>query len=154
MTDERYRLKIKTNMKIADAIAELSTCNFTKVGAVIVDTSSNRIIATGYNGSYPGAKHCTEMQWEDSAEGRQQHKEWSDNNEIHAELNAILNAAKNGAKIESCHLYTTVSPCRNCLKHIKTAGISKVYYTEQYWRYTDEEMNSLSNQYNISLEKV
>lgn len=153
MTD-RLRLKHIVNMGIAESVSNLSTCKFTHVGAVIVDPINNRIVATGYNGSIPGGVHCTDIIWDNSESGRNQHKEWSDKNEIHAEMNAILNAAKNGAKTENCVLYTTVSPCWNCLKHIRTAGISNIFYKSKYWRLDESEIVDQENVFNCVIEKV
>lgn len=152
--NQREKLKHIVNMEIANSVSNLSTCKFTHVGAVIVDPSCNRIVATGYNGSTPGAVHCDMLEWETGEHGRAKHREWSDNNEIHAEMNAILNAAKNGAKTESCVLYTTVSPCWNCLKHVRAAGISKIFYKNKYWRLDEREIETQEFMFNCEIRKV
>ena len=146
----RENLKQVINMEIAEAVAKLSTCKYVHVGAVIVQPDSNRIIGTGYNGSAPGQKHCNEL----TNLSREAHKDWSDKNEIHAEMNAIINAAKNGAATDNCVLYTTVSPCWNCLKHIKTAGINTIYYKTKYWRLDDNEIDFQIESFNVDIVKL
>lgn len=154
MIDPRTKLKHTVNMEIAKAISKLSTCAFTSVGAVIVDPSNNRVISTGYNGSAPGAHHCNELIWADTEESREEHKKYSDENEIHAEINAILNAAKNGAKTAGCILYTTVSPCKNCAKHLAAAGIKDVYYDKMYWRSTEEDLEQYRKNFKLDVKHL
>ncbi len=109
-------------MNIARQAATRSTCDRKNVGAVIV--RDKMILSTGYNGSIRGLPHCDE-------EGHQM-----DNGHcvatVHAEANAIIQAAKNGVRIDGAELYTTASPCWNCFKLIANAGIRSVYYGEFY----------------------
>jgi dCMP deaminase len=109
-------------MNIAHQAATRSTCDRKNVGAVIV--RDRTILSTGYNGSIRGMPHCDEVGhlMEDG------HCIAT----VHAEANAIIQAAKNGVRIEDAEIYTTASPCWNCFKLIANAGIRTIYYGEFY----------------------
>jgi len=109
-------------MNIATQVATRSTCDRKHVGAVIVRDKT--ILSTGYNGSIRGMPHCDEVG----------HDLENDHcvATIHAEANAILQAAKNGVMIDGAELYTTASPCWSCFKLIANAGIRTIYYGEFY----------------------
>jgi dCMP deaminase len=109
-------------MNIARQVATRSTCDRKHVGAVIV--RARTILSTGYNGSIRGMPHCDDVGHD--MEGS--HCVAT----IHAEANAILQAAKNGAMIDGAEIYTTASPCWNCFKLIANAGIRTIYYGEFY----------------------
>ena len=109
-------------MNIARQVATRSTCDRKHVGAVIV--RDRTVLSTGYNGSIRGMPHCDEVGHD--LEGG--HCVAT----IHAEANAILQAAKNGVRIEGAELYTTASPCWGCFKLIANAGIKTVFYSEFY----------------------
>ena len=108
-------------MKIADIVAQRSTCSRAKVGAVLVDPVSNKIVATGYNGSVPGAPHCEDVgcMMEDGHCRRT----------VHAELNSILHLEHSYTMLD---LYTTYQPCYQCTKALITANVKRVYYREPY----------------------
>src|SRR5262245_4848217 len=91
-------------MKIAIEVAQRSTCDRKFVGAVIVRDKT--ILSTGYNGSIRGMPHCDEV-GHDMQDGHCVAT-------IHAETNAVLQAAKNGVCIDKAALYTTASPCWSC----------------------------------------
>lgn len=113
-------------IEIALTTSSRSTCQKYQVGCVIV--KSNRIVSTGYNGVVSGQKHCIHHTFENNS-----HSEWSKKNEIHAEINAILFAARHGnCPLEGTILYTTHSPCSECAKSISTVGIKEVYYLNEY----------------------
>ena len=109
-------------MNIARQAATRSTCDRKHVGAVIVRDKT--ILSTGYNGSIRGMPHCDDVG----------HLMESDHcvATVHAEANAIIQAAKNGVRIEGAELYTTASPCWSCFKLIANAGIRAIYYGEFY----------------------
>lgn len=109
-------------MNIARQVATRSTCDRKHVGAVIVRDKT--ILSTGYNGSIRGMPHCDEVGHDLDAG----HCVAT----IHAEANAILQAAKNGVMIEGAELYTTASPCWGCFKLIANAGIRTIFYAEFY----------------------
>jgi dCMP deaminase len=109
-------------MNIAAQVATRSTCDRKHVGAVIVRDKT--ILSTGYNGSIRGMPHCDDVG----------HDLENDHcvATIHAEANAILQAAKNGVMIDGAELYTTASPCWTCFKLIANAGLKAIYYGEFY----------------------
>src|SRR5712691_5264872 len=109
-------------MNIARQVASRSTCDRKHVGAVIVRDKT--ILSTGYNGSIRGMPHCDDV-GHDLQGGHCVAT-------IHAEANALLQAAKNGVMIEGAEMYTTASPCWNCFKLIANAGITTIYYGEFY----------------------
>jgi dCMP deaminase len=109
-------------MNIARQAATRSTCDRKHVGAVIVRDKT--ILSTGYNGSIRGMPHCDDVGH--LMEGG--HCVGT----VHAEANAIIQAAKNGVRIDGAELYTTASPCWSCFKLIANAGITAVYYGEFY----------------------
>ena len=100
-------------MNIARVVATRATCDRKHVGAVLVRDKT--ILSTGYNGSIRGLPHCTEAghMMEDG------HCVAT----VHAEANAIIQAAKNGVAIEGATIYTTASPCWPCFKLIANAGL-------------------------------
>jgi dCMP deaminase len=109
-------------MNIAQVVASRSTCQRKFVGAVIVRDKT--ILSTGYNGSIRGMPHCTEVG----------HMMENDHcvATIHAEANAIIQAAKNGVTIDGASIYVTASPCWNCFKQIANAGVRRIVYGEFY----------------------
>ncbi len=109
-------------MNIAREVATRSTCNRKHVGAVIVRNKT--ILSTGYNGSIRGLAHCDEA-------GHEMENEHCIRT-IHAEANAIVQAARHGIRIDDSEIYVTASPCYDCFKLIANAGIRKIYYSEFY----------------------
>ena len=109
-------------MSIASVVASRSTCPRKYVGAVIV--RNRTILSTGYNGSIRGMPHCSEaghMMENDHCVAT-----------IHAEANAIIQAARNGVMIEGATNYVTASPCWNCFKHLANSGVTRIVYGEFY----------------------
>jgi len=109
-------------MNIARVAATRSTCDRKHVGAVIV--RERTILSTGYNGSIRGMPHCDDAGH--TMEGG--HCVAT----IHAEANAIIQAARNGVNINGAEMYTTASPCWSCFKLIANSGIRRIYYGEFY----------------------
>ena len=87
-----------------------------------------------------------------SIDQREEHHKFSETFEIHAELNAILSAAKNGLSTNECTLYCTLQPCNDCLKMICNTGIKTIYYNKPYDKssITPEVLNML-NKCNVQL---
>ena len=119
-------------MNMAELACERSTCLRRQVGAVLV--RNNQILATGYNGSPKGVGHCA-----DSPTGCMREKLKIPSGErhelcmaVHAEQNAIIQAAYIGVSTKGATLYTTTYPCSICAKMIINAGISKVIYEGEY----------------------
>jgi len=125
-------------MNIARQAASRSTCDRKFVGAVVV--RDRTILSTGYNGSIRGMPHCDEV-GHDLENGHCVAT-------IHAEANAILQAAKNGVNIAGSEIYTTASPCWNCFKMIANSGIRRIYYGEFY---RDEKSIRIAGQIGIEL---
>jgi len=117
-------------MDIAVLVAKRSTCLRRSVGALIV--KDKRILTTGYNGAPSGIRHCTEIgclrETMNVASG-QRHELCRG---IHAEQNAIIQAAYHGVSIAHATLYCTNLPCSICTKMIINAGIKRIYYLEGY----------------------
>jgi dCMP deaminase len=109
-------------MAIAREVATRSTCDRKHVGAVIV--RDKMILATGYNGSIRGLPHCDD-------EGHMM-EEGHCVRTVHAEANAIVQAARNGVRLEGGQIYVTASPCFGCFKMIANAGLSRIVFGEFY----------------------
>jgi len=141
--------KHKLFSDMAELVSKQSTCCRLNVGAVLVKDS--RVISIGYNGVAAGQKHCEDYFKElyetkfankypsletflTSKEFYDMHGLWSNDNELHAEQNALLFAAKSGICTAGAHLYITLSPCVHCAKVIAAAGVKKVYFNELYDR--------------------
>ena len=118
-------------MEIAEIVKTRSTCLRRQVGAVIV--KDNRIITTGYNGAPSGLRHCTDI---GGCERERLHIPSGQRHELcralHAEQNAIIQAAKLGVNIDGSTLYCTHQPCILCAKMIVNAGIARVVYHSGY----------------------
>jgi len=119
-------------MNIAREVATRSTCSRKHVGAVIV--RDRTILSTGYNGSVRGLPHCDDV-------GHMM-EEGHCVRTLHAEANAIIQAAKNGTRIDSAAIYVTASPCWNCFKTIANAGLQKIVFGEFY---RDQRIFEMSN---------
>ncbi|MBP1611673.1 MAG: dCMP deaminase [Acidobacteria bacterium] len=109
-------------MNIARQVASRSTCDRKHVGAVIVRAKT--ILSTGYNGSIRGLAHCDEV-------GHLM-EEGHCVRTVHAEANAIAQAARNGVAIEGAEIYITASPCWGCFRLLANSGIQRIYYGEFY----------------------
>ncbi len=109
-------------MNIATEVASRSTCDRKYVGAVIVRDKT--ILSTGYNGSVRGLPHCDDM--------GHMIQDGHCVATIHAEANAIIQAARNGVRVEGAEIYVTASPCWNCFKMVANVGIKAIYYGEFY----------------------
>lgn len=121
-------------LEIATVIAAGSHCVSKQVGALIV--KNKRIISTGINGTPPGVKNCDEM-FPGPIYSATEHHEWSLKNELHAEINALMIAAKEGISVKDSDIYVVYSPCTNCCKSIIAAGIKNVYFRYVYENDTD-----------------
>ncbi|MEE0740875.1 MAG: deoxycytidylate deaminase [Emergencia sp.] len=118
-------------MKMAELTAQRSTCLRRQVGAVIV--KDKHIIATGYNGAPRGLRHCEELggclRQKMQIPSGQRHELCR---ALHAEQNAIIQAATLGQSIEDASIYITHQPCAICAKMIINAGIKRIVVKEGY----------------------
>jgi len=105
-------------MSIAILGSTRSTCNRLKVGCVIV--KNNRLVSMGYNGFLPNSKHVSRI--------RDNHEQST----VHAEQNAISDAASRGVSVNNCTAYITHYPCINCFKILVAAGIKNIIYLNDY----------------------
>ncbi len=125
-------------MQIATVVATRATCDRKHVGALLV--RDRIILSTGYNGSIRGMPHCDEA------------GHMLENGHcvatIHAEANAIRQAARNGVRIEGADIYTTASPCWPCFKLIANSGIKRIVYGEFY---RDQKSLKVAKQLGIAL---
>lgn len=109
-------------MATAKLIASRSNCERLNVGCVIVSAGDrkNRIIAAGYNGFLPGTPHVSRL--------RDNHEQAT----VHAEQNAIADAARRGSSMDGCTAYVTHYPCIHCAKILAAAGIAEIKYHSDY----------------------
>lgn len=117
-------------MSVAEVVSSRSTCLRRKVGAVIV--SGKRILATGYNGAPSGLEHCDRhgcLRLEQSIPPGEHHELCRG---LHAEQNAIIQAALYGVSIREGIIYCTHHPCVVCAKMLVNAGVKKVIIREDY----------------------
>lgn len=117
-------------MKLAYLVASRSTCLSRQVGAVIV--RDNHVISTGYNGAPKGVAHCL-----DTGCIRKEMQIPSGERldicaSVHAEQNAIIEAAYNGVSTKGASIYVTVTPCFTCAKMIINAGIKEIVIDGDY----------------------
>jgi dCMP deaminase len=125
-------------MSIGLLISSRSPSTRLKVGAVIV--KDNRIISSGYNGYPSGCQHISIV--------RDNHEQ----NTIHAEQNAISDAARRGTAVEGATIYITHFPCINCCKYIISAGIKEIRYLDDYKN--DELVPLLCGESGVVLKKI
>jgi len=117
-------------MKITRTVAERSTCLRRHVGAVLV--RDKRILATGYNGAPRGLAHCAEVGCLREKEGVPSGERHELCRGLHAEQNALLQAASHGICIEGSTLYSTTYPCSLCAKMLINGGIVHIVAAEDY----------------------
>ena len=125
-------------MGIARQVATRATCDRKHVGALLV--RDRTILSTGYNGSIRGLPHCDEV------------GHMMENGHcvatVHAEANAIIQAAKNGVRIDGATMYTSASPCWSCFKLIANGGCVRIVYGEFY---RDSRLFQFAEQLGIEL---
>jgi dCMP deaminase len=128
-------------MNLAAQAATRSTCPRKHVGAVIV--RDRTVLSTGYNGSLRGADHCTDVGC------------LMDNGHcvrtVHAEANALIQAARHGVRLEDAEIYITLSPCFSCFKLVANSGIRTIYYGEPY---RDERVFRFAKQLGIRIDHL
>jgi len=117
-------------MEMAQLVSTRSTCMRRKVGAVIV--KEKRVLSTGYNGSPKGTKHCEELgciRVKLNVPSGTRHELCRG---VHAEQNAVTQAAYFGISVDGATIYTTTYPCSMCAKILINAGIKEIVYSEGY----------------------
>lgn len=138
-------------MQVANTIAERATCDRGRSGCVIV--KDNQILASGYVGAPPGLPHCDEvghlfkMVIHDNQEQKQHCVRT-----VHAEQNAICQAAKRGIALNEATLYCRMTPCRTCAMLIISCGITRVVCERKY--HAGAESEELFKQAGVHIEFV
>ena len=129
-------------MSTALLMASRSSCKRLRVGCVVVSNGvqKNRIIAAGYNGFLPGAPHVSRV--------RDGHEQAT----VHAEQNAICDAARRGVSLEGAVVYITHFPCINCAKIFAAAGICCIKYHNDYRN--DDLVKEILAESKVALEKL
>lgn len=149
-------LKHITYLRICDDYSILSKCAKHKVGSLIV--KNDRIISNGVNGTPSGYTNCCDkFHGLDTKQEpyRSEHKNWAEIYEVHAEMNAILFAVKNGVDINGGILYCNLEPCFNCLKHAISAGIKEIYYSKKHkYNLDSPEAQNLINTLGIKIKHI
>ncbi len=125
-------------MNIARQVATRSTCARKHVGAVVV--RDRTILSTGYNGSIRGLDHCDDVG----------HLMENDHcvRTVHAEANAIAQAARHGVRLDDAEIYITASPCWSCFRLLANSGIVKIHYGEFY---RDQRIHDFAQQLGLEL---
>ncbi len=139
----------KIFLKIATELSQASKCVSKQVGAVIV--KDGRILSTGYNGTPAGFINCSEH-W--NGEYTKEHHEWSKTYEIHAEMNAIIWAAREGISIEGATIYVTLEPCSECSKNVIASGIKRIVYEKPYEYTHSEVISQFIKDNGVSIEQL
>ena len=142
-------LSDKNFINIATELAKASKCVSKQVGAVIV--KDGRILSTGYNGTPAGYINCCEY-W--AGEYTSEHHDWSKTYEIHAEMNAIIWAARKGISIEDATIYVTLEPCSECSKNLIASGIKKIIYAKPYEHTHSDTISKFIIDNGVSIEKL
>jgi dCMP deaminase len=135
--------------EIADLVSSRSTCLRNKVGAVLVKES--QILSTGYNGAPTGLPHCDEVgciREKLKVPPGERHELCRG---LHAEQNAIIQAAYHGVSVKGAKMYCTTKPCSICTKMLINAGITEIIYIEPY---KDELAAQLLKESNLEVRRV
>ncbi len=136
-------------MRMAELVSTRSTCLRRQVGAVVV--KEKRVLSTGYNGAPKGLKHCEEVgcvREQNQVESGTRHELCRG---VHAEQNAVIQAAYFGVSIKDASIYTTNFPCVLCAKIIINAGIREVVFKDEY---VDALSHSILNESGVTVRRV
>jgi dCMP deaminase len=117
-------------MELAEVVAKRSTCLRRNIGAVVV--KDKRVLATGYNGAPTGLSHCSEVGCLRERLGIPSGERVEMCRGLHAEQNALVQAARYGIPLEGSVIYCTNQPCVACAKMLINAGVTKIIYKYPY----------------------
>lgn len=117
-------------LEVAEVVSRRSTCLRRQIGAVIV--RDRRILTTGYNGAPSGLAHCLDIGCLRDERGVESGTRQELCRALHAEMNAIIQAAQHGVSTKGATLYCTSQPCSVCARILINAGISRIVYTGDY----------------------
>jgi len=136
-------------LELTDVVKKRSTCLRRQVGAIIV--KDNHILSTGYNGVPTKISHCSEvgcLREKLKVPSGERHELCRG---LHAEQNAIIQAALHGVSIKDATIYTNTKPCSICTKMIINAGIKRIVYQIDY---SDKLADELLAETDIELVKI
>ena len=136
-------------MDMAKLAATRSTCLSRQVGAVIVKDKC--VISTGYNGASKGSKHCTEIGCIRKKLNIPSGQQLDLCRAVHAEQNALVQAARSGTSTKDAVIYITVTPCFQCAKMLVNAGIKEVVVEGVY---PDERTQELFKEVGVNIRKI
>ncbi|OQA76119.1 MAG: Riboflavin biosynthesis protein RibD [Candidatus Dependentiae bacterium ADurb.Bin246] len=139
----------KNFLNIAKELSFASKCVSKQVGAVIV--KDGRILSTGYNGTPAGYQNCSDF-WD--GKYTKDHHDWSKTYEIHAEMNAIIWAARKGISIEGATIYVTLEPCSECSKNLIASGIKRIVYEKAYEHTNSEIISKFLEDNGVKIEQI
>lgn len=135
--------------EIADLVSSRSTCLRNQVGAVIVKES--QILSTGYNGAPKKLPHCADVGCIREEMGVTSGERHELCRGLHAEQNAIIQAAYHGVSVRGAKIYCTTRPCSICTKMIINAGITEVIYIEEY---KDDLASQLVSEAGLDIRRI
>ena len=139
----------KNFLNIAKELSFASKCVSKQVGAVIV--KDGRILSTGYNGTPAGYQNCSDF-WD--GKHTKDHHDWSKTYEIHAEMNAIIWAARKGISIEGATIYVTLEPCSECSKNLIASGIKRIVYEKSYEHTNSQIISKFLEDNGVKIEQI
>lgn len=133
---------IDTFKDVLSIYEKRSTCARLQVACLLI--RDYRIVASGWNGTPPGMKHCYDIfsskEIYNSKEKALEHHEFAELYEVHAEQACISFSASHGIPTKDCQIFVSISPCSNCAKLLISSGIKEVYYKQEY----DRNINGLN----------
>ncbi|MBU0497381.1 MAG: dCMP deaminase family protein [Candidatus Thermoplasmatota archaeon] len=136
-------------MEMAHVVAKRSTCQRRKVGAILV--KNKHILSTGYNGAPKGMRHCDDVGCLRSNQGIPSGERHELCRGLHAEQNAIIQAAVFGISIEGSTIYCTDTPCVVCVKMLINAGVKEIIYAGEY---PDQLAKEMIEESGIKIKKL
>ena len=136
-------------LRIAAEVATRSTCLRRQVGAILV--RDKRILTTGYNGAPRGITHCSQVGCLREKRGIQSGERHELCRGLHAEMNALLQAASHGVNIESAAVYCTNCPCSLCVKMLINCGVTRIVTRADY---PDDLAKELLDEAGITVEVI
>jgi dCMP deaminase len=142
-------LNDKNFLNIAYELATASKCVSRQTGSVIVKWG--RIVSTGYNGTPAWYENCRDHF---NGEYTKDHHDWSYKYEIHAEMNAIVWAAREGISIQGATIYCTYEPCFDCTRAIIAAGLKRIVFREKYKHHEGTEVSDFVKANGAVIEQV
>ena len=130
-------------MRLADVVAERATCPRKKICAVL--GRDGMIVSTGYNGAPRGIEHCSDKAGCRMANGHCVRT-------VHAEVNAVIQAAYHGAATKDSTMYTQVLPCEHCAKVLINAGVKRIVYSGIYENADNEYTEKILKKAGVKFE--